>query len=144
MSYSQPFDLPDMPDRIEPGEFELVFMDDEVTGEPEVTEVRFSWNGGGGTVATFRCDAWQSPDDPSFVSEINTSPVYGFASWTNGEDLLIAFSSPLAEEEGWAHFPAPHRLVTTKIQTVRSLIRPHGSSWPRRSLRSDTTSRCLA
>jgi hypothetical protein len=103
MTQSQPFDLPNLPDKIEPGDFKLVFMDDEVTGEPEATEVRFSWDGG--TAATFRCDAWDNPVDPSFVIEINSSPVYGLASWINGEDLLIAFSSPNAEEEGWTRIP---------------------------------------
>jgi hypothetical protein len=101
VSESQPFELPDLPDKIEPGDFELVFMDeDEVTGEPAATEVRFSWDGG--RAATFRCDAWDNPADPSFVIEISSTPVYGLAWWLNGEDLLIAFSCPLAEEEGWA------------------------------------------
>jgi hypothetical protein len=104
MSDDQPLELPDLPDKIEPGEFELVFMDEEMTGEPEAaTEVRFSWDGG--TAATFRCDAWDNPADPSFVIEISSTPVYGLASWINGEDLFIAFSSPLAEEEGWARIP---------------------------------------
>jgi hypothetical protein len=31
--------------------------------------------------------------------------VYGLASWVNGEDLFVAFSSALAEEEGWARIP---------------------------------------
>jgi hypothetical protein len=31
--------------------------------------------------------------------------VYGWASWINGEDLLIAFTWPNAEEEGWARIP---------------------------------------
>jgi hypothetical protein len=82
-------------------EFELVFMYDEATGKPEATEIHFTWDGG--TTATFRYDAWESPDDPSFVFEINSSPVYGWASWINGDDVLIAFSCPDAEEEGWAH-----------------------------------------
>jgi hypothetical protein len=100
MSEGQPFDLPD---RIEPGEFELAFMYDEATGKPEAMKIQFTWVED--TTATFRYDAWESPDDPSFVFEINSSPVYGWASWINGEDVLIAFTCPDAEEEGWARIP---------------------------------------
>jgi hypothetical protein len=103
MTDDQLFELPVLPDKIEPGDVELVFVD-EVDGEPTgATEVRFSWDGG--RAATFRCDAWDNPADPSFVIEISSTPVYGLASWLNEEDLLIAFSNPLAEEDGWARIP---------------------------------------
>jgi hypothetical protein len=36
------------------------------------------------------------------VAEVNSDPVYGWASWVNEEDVLIAFMHPLAAEEGWA------------------------------------------
>ncbi|OBG70280.1 hypothetical protein [Mycobacterium sp. E3305] len=104
MTDSQPFDLPELPDKIGPGDFTLVFMDEDEAGEPlGAAEIRFSWDGG--PAATFRCDTWDNPADPSFVFEIGSSPVCGVASWLNGEDLFIAFSSRVAEEEGWARIP---------------------------------------
>jgi hypothetical protein len=62
--------------------------------------IQFNWDGD--TAATFRYDGWISPDEPTFVSEIGSSPVTGWASWINREDALIAFECSMAEEEGWA------------------------------------------
>ncbi|HPX37577.1 MAG TPA: hypothetical protein PLH92_07655 [Mycobacterium sp.] len=89
------------PSEIEQGRFALVFNhqlhDDE---PPHPLEVRFDWDGA--TSASFELNSWDSPDEPSFGVQVNNDPVTGWASWVNGEDVLIAFARPMADEEGWA------------------------------------------
>lgn len=100
MTADQPLALPSLPISIEPGEFELVFNDDALTGDPVPVSIQFNWDGG--TTAAFQYDTWIGPDQPTFVAEVCGSPVTGWASWNNGEDVLIAFECSLAEMEGWA------------------------------------------
>lgn len=94
-------DRRNLPDEIKPGQFSLVFEDVlEDDDEPFPLEITFTWDGE--NAASFVYDAWQDPADPTFVAEINSDPVYGWASWVNEEDVLIAFVHPMAEAEGWA------------------------------------------
>ena len=89
------------PSEIEPGRFALVFNHQLHDDEPaHALVVRFDWDGG--TAASFELDSWDNPDEPTFGVELNSDPVTGWASWLNGDDALIAFVRPLADEEGWA------------------------------------------
>lgn len=89
------------PVEIKPGQFSLVFDDVLEEGdEPLRVEITFTWSGE--NAASFVYDVWDDPADPTFVAEINSDPVYGWASWLNEEDVLIAFMHPLADEECWA------------------------------------------
>lgn len=88
-------------EKIRPGRFTLVFEDVfEEDDEPYPLEITFNWDGE--RAASFVYDSWQNPSDPTFVAEINSDPVYGWASWLNEEDVSIAFLHPMAETEGWA------------------------------------------
>jgi len=53
------------------------------------------------------------------VAEINSDPVQGWVSWVNGNDVLLAFLHPMAEEEGWARIrlapQLPALAVTPRI-----------------------------
>ena len=86
---------------IEPGRFRLVvdFQPDPYE-PPFMFEIQFTWDGE--TAATFTYDVWENPEEPTFAVEVNSSPVSGWASWVNGEDVLIAFTEPMTHEEGWA------------------------------------------
>jgi hypothetical protein len=86
---------------VEPGRFTLVFdydPDQDETAFP--FEIQFDWDGE--TAASFVYDVWADPHQSMFIAEVNTAPVSGWASWVNGEDVLIAFTQPVADEEGWA------------------------------------------
>ena len=86
---------------IEPGRFRLVVdFQPDPDDPPFMFEIRFTWDGE--TAASFNYDAWEDPEVPTFAVEVNSSPVSGWASWVNGEDVLIAFTEPMAHEEGWA------------------------------------------
>lgn len=89
------------PTEIEPGRFTLIAdYQPDPDEAPFLLEIHFSWDGE--TAASFVYDAWEDPDEPTFAAEINSSPVSGWASWVNGEDVLIAFAQPMTDEEGWA------------------------------------------
>lgn len=90
---------------IEPGQFTLVFDYQPDLDEPPFPfEIQFTWDGE--SAAAFAYDAWADPDEPTFAAEVNSAPVSGWASWVNGEDVLIAFTQPMADEEGWARVDA--------------------------------------
>jgi hypothetical protein len=86
---------------IEPGEFQLIFGYQPHPDEPpSLFEIQFSWDGE--TSASFVYDAWENPSERTYVADLNSAPVSGWASWVNGEDVLIAFAQSATEEEGWA------------------------------------------
>lgn len=86
----------DQPIEIEPGAFRLVFgYQPDPDDHPALFEIQFTWDGE--TSAAFVYDGWEDPDDP-----VDSAPVSGWASWVNGEDVLVAFAHPMADEEGWA------------------------------------------
>jgi len=96
------------PTTISPGKFTIVFEELlQENNEPFPFEITFTWEGE--TAASFIYDAWVNPDEPLFVAEINTNPISGWVSWVNEKDLFIAFTNPMASEEGWARvtFGAP-------------------------------------
>lgn len=97
MPESQPFNLPGLPDEISPGEFKLVFMYDTDDGEPVPMEIEFTWDGG--TTATWAQDIWWNAPNQSPAS--SASP-YGWASWRNRKDVLIAYELPDLDLNGWA------------------------------------------
>lgn len=84
---------------IEPGAFRLVFgYQPDPDDHAALFEIEFSWDGE--TAAAFVYDTWEG--EPTFGADVDSAPVSGWASWVNGEDVLIAFAQPLADEEGWA------------------------------------------
>jgi hypothetical protein len=86
---------------IEPGLFNLIFDYQTDPVEPVVAfEIQFMWDGE--TAASFVYDAWEDTHESTFGAEVHSAPVSGWASWANGEDLLIAFTQPMIGEEGWA------------------------------------------
>lgn len=86
---------------IEPGQFTLIVDYQPDPGEQaSLFEFHFSWDGE--TAASFVYDTWEDPEEPTFAVPVNSAPVSGWASWLNGEDVLIAFAQPLTDEEGWA------------------------------------------
>ena len=86
---------------IEPGEFRLLFgYQPDPNEPPALFEIQFTWDGE--TSASFIYDAWENPSERTYVSDVNSAPVSGWASWVNGEDVLIAFAQPMTDEEGWA------------------------------------------
>lgn len=86
---------------VEPGRFSLVvdFAPDP-DDPPFMFEIHFTWDGE--TAATFTYDAWEDPDEPTYAVPVNSAPVTGWATWVNGEDVLIAFAHTATDEEGWA------------------------------------------
>ena len=86
---------------IEPGRFTLVV---DFQPDPDETafffEIQFIWDGE--TTASFTYDSWEDPEEPTFTPDANSAPVSGWASWVNGEDVLIAFAQPTTDQEGWA------------------------------------------
>ena len=86
---------------IQPGTFTVVF-EDMIGGEAEPVpfQVTFTWDGD--RAVSFVYDNAPAPGDPTFVTDMNSDPIQGWVSWINGEDVLIAFQHPMAEEEGWA------------------------------------------
>jgi len=86
---------------IEPGEFSLLFGYQPHHDEPpSLFEIAFTWDGE--TSASIVYDSWENPSERSYVADINSAPVSGWASWSNGEDVLIAFAQRMTDEEGWA------------------------------------------
>ncbi len=86
---------------IEPGQFTLIVDYQPEPDEPaSFFEFEFTWDGE--TAASFVYDTWEDPEEPTFAVPVNSAPVTGWASWLNGEDVLIAFAQPLTDEEGWA------------------------------------------
>ena len=86
---------------IEPGDFTLVFDYQPHSDEPaRFFQIRFSWDGE--TAASFVYDVWEGPDTSDYESDVDSAPVSGWASWVSGEDALIAFTQPMADDEGWA------------------------------------------
>lgn len=86
---------------IEPGEFTLIVDYQPDPDEPaSLYQFHFTWDGE--TAASFFYDSWDDPEEPTYAVDVNTAPVTGWASWINGEDVLIAFAQPMTDQEGWA------------------------------------------
>jgi hypothetical protein len=90
------------PAEVTPGKFSLPFEDvlEDEEEDPLAYEITFNW--AGERAASFVYDVALNADEPTFVAEINSDPVQGWVSWVNGNDALIAFLHPMADEEGWA------------------------------------------
>jgi hypothetical protein len=89
-----------LPDRVEPGVFGFTYMADPwQSGELVAQEIQFDWRGE--SWATWTQDI--SGDEA--ISPGSSAPVVGWASWRNGSDLLVAFSSEDLETDGWARLP---------------------------------------
>jgi hypothetical protein len=86
----------DLADAIGYGRFEFEFPYDPGGGNPQW--ISFSW--GGGTHAE-----WEQDIGSAGISPASSAPVYGWASWLNGNDVLLAYYSPDMGFEGWARVP---------------------------------------
>lgn len=86
-----------LPDEIEPGEFVLTFIQD-VYGERTPMEIHFTWDET--STATWWCDIWEGAPG---LSPGSSAPAHGWASWLNGQDVLIAFTWRDVGVDGWAH-----------------------------------------
>lgn len=89
-----------LPNRVERGEFAFTYMADPWgNNEPLAIDVEFEWSGG-------RTANWtRDISIHEAVTPASSAPVHGWASWLNGTDLLLAFSSEDLEMEGWARVP---------------------------------------
>jgi len=88
-----------LPETIEPGEFAFTFMVDLGDGDAVAHEITVDWDGG--WTATWREDI--SGDEA--VSPGSSAPAFGWVSWRNGTDLLVAYTWPELDLDGWAHIP---------------------------------------
>jgi hypothetical protein len=90
----------DLPDVIEPGEISFTFDYAPEGEEPTLFDFRATW--GGGSTMTWWQDISESQNG---LSPASSSPVEGWASWRNGTDLLIAYTWPDSEVDGFVHVP---------------------------------------
>jgi hypothetical protein len=92
-------------DVIEPGDFTITVESNVAGGELTPYEVSFSWDGA--THANWIQDIGVSPGH----SPASSAPVYGWASWLNGDDVVLAYYSYDIEIEGCVRIPgaAPGR-----------------------------------
>ncbi|OUS97330.1 hypothetical protein CA951_02995 [Rhodococcus sp. NCIMB 12038] len=88
-----------LPEHIEPGEIKFTFMVD-AGDSPQAEDITFTWDGG--LSATWLQDI---SEHESNLSPASSAPVWGWASWRNGGDLLLAYTWPDVEVDGWAHIP---------------------------------------
>jgi hypothetical protein len=87
----------DLADAIGPGRFEFEFPYYPDGGTPQW--ISFSWDGG--THAEWEQDIGGGAG----LSPASSAPVYGWASWLNGNDVLLMYYSPDMGSEGWARVP---------------------------------------
>jgi hypothetical protein len=88
-------------DSVEPGDFEFTFMfRAEAEGDFVAFDISIIWDGG--SHATWSLDI----SEHEAISMASSAPIYGCASWRNGDDLLLAYQSDdFLEVEGWARVP---------------------------------------
>ncbi|MDH6291900.1 hypothetical protein [Rhodococcus opacus] len=105
-----------LPEQIDPGDIKFTFMFDGGDG-PQAEDIRFTWDGGCWTT-------WSQDisDHEGNLSPASSAPVWGWASWRNGADLLLAYTWPDLGVDGWAHIPggAPGRDLTDEDQDAMS------------------------
>ncbi len=66
-------------------------------GAETAFDIRFVWEPGA-TCASW----WQDISEDAGLSPGSSAPVTGWASWQNGNDLLLAMASDELEFEAWA------------------------------------------
>ena len=100
-------------------------------------DISIIWDGG--SHATWSLDI----SEHEAISMASRAPIYGWASWRNGDDLLLAYQYDDLEVEGWARVPgaAPGR-GHKDLQPHSPSLRP-GSNLHERSPRSSRRSNCL-
>lgn len=88
-----------LPAEIEPGDIAFTFkVYDEDTNEPTLFDFRATWDEG--RTMTW----WQDISDKQpGLSPGSSAPSEGWASWRNGYDLLVAYTWPDVETDGWAY-----------------------------------------
>lgn len=90
-----------LPDEITGGTFGFTFMADPWrNGEATAYAIRFDWEPGA-REATW----WQDISEHEGITPFSYAPSSGWASWRNGNDLLLAFASADLEVEAWARVP---------------------------------------
>nr|WP_012476999.1 hypothetical protein [Rhodococcus sp. NS1]ABI79399.1 hypothetical protein PNSL1.071 [Rhodococcus sp. NS1] len=88
-----------LPDKVELGQVAFTFMFDTGDGF-SAQDITFDWEG----VAWL---TWSQDisEHEGGLSAGSSSPVHGWASWSNGSDLLLAYTWPEVSIDGWAHVP---------------------------------------
>lgn len=88
----------DLPDVIEPGEISFTFAYDQGSDEPTLFDFKATWDEG--STMTW----WQDISGrQGGLSPGSSAPSEGWASWRNGEDLLIAYTWFDVGVDGWAY-----------------------------------------
>ncbi|AEV71515.1 hypothetical protein MycrhN_0885 [Mycolicibacterium rhodesiae NBB3] len=88
-----------LPDEIDSGDIAFTFENyDSDGGGPTLFDFRATWDGG------HTMTWWQdiSERQPG-LSPMSSAPSEGWASWRNGNDLLVAYTWPDLETDGWAY-----------------------------------------
>jgi hypothetical protein len=103
-------------EQIESGRFQFDFDYYPEGGGPQWISSR--WDGG--TRADWEQDIGGSAD----LSPASSAPVYGWASWLNGEDVLLAYYSTDMGFEGWARVPgvAPTDDPKSWVELGRAIV----------------------
>jgi hypothetical protein len=90
-----------LPALIDGGRFEFTFMATQYgSSDPVAFDVWFDWEPGNRHAVW-----WQDISGLEAISPGSSAPVWGWASWRNGDDLLLAMTSHELELEGWARVP---------------------------------------
>ena len=92
-------DIDDMPDEIQSGDIAFTFSDGDPYGNgPTLFDFHAKWDEG----RTMKW--WQDiSDSQPGLSPGSSAPSEGWASWRNGDDLLVAYTWPDLETDGWAY-----------------------------------------
>lgn len=90
-----------LPESVTGGRLDFTFTTTQFgSPDPVAFDMRFDWEPGA-RHATW----WQDISGQEAISPGSSAPVWGWAAWRNGEDLLLAMTSDDLELEGWARVP---------------------------------------
>ena len=92
-------DIEGLPDGIKAGDIAFTFnVEDQDGNGPTLFDFRATWDEG--RTMTW----WQDISDRQpGLSPGSSAPSMGWASWRNGNDLLVAYTWPEVETDGWAY-----------------------------------------
>jgi hypothetical protein len=90
-----------LPGSVEPGRFAFTYMADAWgTGDVQAQDITFEWGGG-------RTASWtEDVSAHEGITPGSSSPTSGWASWIDGENLLLAYANEDSGFEGWARVPS--------------------------------------
>ncbi len=88
-----------LPDEVQLGKVSFTFMFDTGNGF-SAQDITFAWEGVAWLTWTQDISEHEGGLSPG-----SSAPVHGWASWSNGSDLLLAYTWPEVGTDGWAHIP---------------------------------------